>query len=235
MRRRNRARPVGQRAARRCCRNACGWRLSAPGAGVMDLSGHDASVVNPLLGTRALGRQPSRCGRAGGRALPTSTAASVLLCRRRAGAGSTTPSPRRTPSYLEVPGELAGIHAPGVAAPGPSAASARDSGGERQRDRRARPQASVHDVTLDHFTRAVHGDGRPVVDGRDAVNACVSAWPFSSQRDRPTSVAESGTEPRAISAADLVGALICVILARMNRSTGSPRCSRRRRTPRHRW
>ncbi|CDO22541.1 oxidoreductase domain-containing protein [Mycolicibacterium mageritense DSM 44476 = CIP 104973] len=150
-----------------------GWRLSAaPGAGVvMDLTGHDASVVNPLLGTRALEATAITVRQGRWESAADDAAASVLLYEDdvlvRFHDAFTTPY---TPSYLEVHGELGSIHAPEVMTPEPiGSVFLRDSGGEREID--VPDRRHPYDITLDHFTRAVHGDGRPVVDGRDAVNA----------------------------------------------------------------
>ncbi|MGV9801069.1 Gfo/Idh/MocA family protein [Mycobacterium sp. NPDC003449] len=150
-----------------------GWRLSdAPGAGVvMDLAGHDVSVVNPLLGTRAMAATAITVRQGRWDAAAEDAAAAVLLYEDdvlvRLHDAFTTPY---TPSYLEVHGELGSIRAPEVMTPEPiGAVFLNDAAGEREievLDRR-----HPYDVTLEHFTRAVHGDGRPVVDGQDAVNA----------------------------------------------------------------
>jgi 1,5-anhydro-D-fructose reductase (1,5-anhydro-D-mannitol-forming) len=150
-----------------------GWRLgNAPGAGVvMDLSCHDASVVNPLLGTRAL--ETSAITVKQGRWDTLSEDASSAVIRYeddvlvRLHDSFTTPN---TPTYLEVHGDEGSIVAPEVMTPEPiGAVLLRDERGQREievPDRR-----HTYDITLDCFTRAVRGEGRPVVDGHDAVNA----------------------------------------------------------------
>jgi len=150
-----------------------GWRLSdAAGAGVvMDLSCHDASVVNPLLGTRALQTSAItvKQGRWDTRSEDASSA--VILYEDdvlvRLHDSFTTP---HTPTYLEVHGDRGSIFAPEVMTPEPvGAVLLRGERGEREievPDRR-----HTYDITLDRFTRAVRGEGRPVVDGHDAVNA----------------------------------------------------------------
>jgi 1,5-anhydro-D-fructose reductase (1,5-anhydro-D-mannitol-forming) len=150
-----------------------GWRLGdAPGAGVvMDLSCHDASVVNPLLGTRALETSAITVmqGRWDTRSADASSA--VILYEDdvlvRLHDSFTTP---HTPTYLEVDGDEGSIFAPEVMTPEPiGAVLLRDERGEREiavPDRR-----HTYDITLDRFTRAVRGEDRPVVDGHDAVNA----------------------------------------------------------------
>lgn len=156
-----------------------GWRLSdASGAGVvMDLSCHDASVVNPLLGTQALeaiaitvmqGRWDTRSADASSAVIRYEDDVLVRLHD-----SFTTPY---LPTYLEVHGDEGSILAPEVMTPEPiGAVLLRDERG--QRDIEVPDRRHTYDITLDRFARAVRGEGRPVVDGRDAVNAlavCVS-------------------------------------------------------------
>jgi 1,5-anhydro-D-fructose reductase (1,5-anhydro-D-mannitol-forming) len=150
-----------------------GWRLSGrPGAGVvMDLSCHDASVVNPLLGTRALETVAITVRQ--GRWETASEDASAAVIRYeddvlvRFHDAFTTPN---TPTYLEVHGDGGSIVANDVMTPEPI-------GTVLLRTERGKTEVDVpdrrhpYDVTIDYFARAVVGDGRPVVDGRDAVNA----------------------------------------------------------------
>ena len=150
-----------------------GWRLSGvAGAGVvMDLSCHDASVVNPLLGTRAVEATAMTVKQGRWETAAEDAASSVLLYDDdvlvRLHDSFTTPY---TPSYLEVHGELGSITARGVMTPQPVGdVFLSDGSGEREID--VPDRRHPYDVTLEEFSRAVHGDGRPVVDGRDAVNA----------------------------------------------------------------
>ncbi len=150
-----------------------GWRLGdAPGAGVvMDLSCHDASVVNPLLGTRALETTAITVKQGRWDARSEDASSAVILYEDdvlvRLHDSFTTP---HTPTYLEVHGDEGSIFAPEVMTPEPiGAVLLRDERGEREiavTDRR-----HTYDITLERFTRAVRGEDRPVVDGHDALNA----------------------------------------------------------------
>ncbi|CAN5218189.1 1,5-anhydro-D-fructose reductase [soil metagenome] len=150
-----------------------GWRLgNVAGAGVvMDLSCHDASVVNPLLGTPALEATAITVRQGPWEAAAEDASSAVLLYGDnvlvRLHDSFTTPY---TPTYLEVHGEEGSIHAAGVMTPEPvGTVLLHDSAGEREID--VPDRRHTYDITLDHFTRAVHGEGRPIVDGFDAVNA----------------------------------------------------------------
>lgn len=150
-----------------------GWRLSdRPGAGVvMDLSCHDASVVNPLLGTRAL-ETIAMTVRQGRWETATEDASAAVIRYEddvlvRFHDAFTTP---HTPTYLEVHGEVGSIVAPDVMTPEPiGTVLLRTARGETEVD--VPDRRHTYDITIEHFARAVGGDGRPVVDGRDAVNA----------------------------------------------------------------
>lgn len=150
-----------------------GWRLSGvAGAGVvMDLSCHDASVVNPLLGTRALHAVAMTVTQGRWKSNAEDAASAVLTYEDdvlvRLHDSFTTPY---TPTYLEVHGEEGSITARGVMTPEPVGdVMLNDSRGEHQID--VVDRRHTYDITIDHFTRATRGDGRPVVDGHDAVNA----------------------------------------------------------------
>jgi 1,5-anhydro-D-fructose reductase (1,5-anhydro-D-mannitol-forming) len=150
-----------------------GWRLSdRPGAGVvMDLSCHDASVVNPLLGTRAL-ETVAITVRQGRWETATEDASAAVIRYEddvlvRFHDAFTTP---HTPTYLEVHGEEGSIVAPEVMTPEPiGTVLLRTARGETEVD--VPDRRHTYDITIEHFARAVVGDGRPVVDGQDAVNA----------------------------------------------------------------
>ncbi|MDT5361072.1 MAG: hypothetical protein QOC69_2834 [Mycobacterium sp.] len=150
-----------------------GWRLSdRPGAGVvMDLSCHDASVVNPLLGTRALETIAITVRQGRWETSTEDAAASVIRYEDdvlvRFHDAFTTP---HTPTYLEVHGDEGSIVAPEVMTPEPiGTVLLRTALGEIEVD--VPDRRHTYDITLEHFARAVVGDGRPVVDGHDAVNA----------------------------------------------------------------
>jgi 1,5-anhydro-D-fructose reductase (1,5-anhydro-D-mannitol-forming) len=150
-----------------------GWRLGdAPGAGVvMDLSCHDASVVNPLLGTRALETSAITVKQGRWDTLSEDAASAVIRYEDdvlvRLHDSFTTP---HTPTYLEVHGDEGSLVAPEVMTPEPiGTVLVRDDRGEREID--VPDRRHTYDITLDCFTRAVRSEGRPVVDGHDAVNA----------------------------------------------------------------
>jgi 1,5-anhydro-D-fructose reductase (1,5-anhydro-D-mannitol-forming) len=150
-----------------------GWRLSdRPGAGVvMDLSCHDASVVNPLLGTRALETVAITVRQGRWEAATEDASAAVIRYEDdvlvRFHDAFTTP---HTPTYLEVHGDEGSIVAPDVMTPEPiGTVLLRTARGETEVD--VPDRRHTYDITIEHFARAVVGDGRPVVDGQDAVNA----------------------------------------------------------------
>ncbi len=177
-----------------------GWRLeNGPGAGaVMDLSCHDASVINPLLGTRALHATAMTVRQGTWHHDGAEDAASAVLqydgdVLVRLHDSFTTPY---APTRLEVFGESGTIVATGVMTPEPEGTVVlRDSRGEREvevTDRR-----HTYDVTLDRFALATEGDGSPIVDGRAAVNAlAVSLAILESARTHTTVPVDFTTEPR---------------------------------------
>lgn len=150
-----------------------GWRLSdEPGAGaVMDLSCHDASVVNPLLAGKPL--EVSAITVRQGPWEAFSEDASQAVVRYTGNVlvhmhdSFTSPF---TPTYLEVHGDAGSIHASDVMTPEPiGTVLLTDDRGQREiavADRR-----HTYDITLEAFTAAVLGAGRPVVTGEDAFNA----------------------------------------------------------------
>ncbi|KAA0086531.1 gfo/Idh/MocA family oxidoreductase [Mycolicibacterium sp. P9-64] len=150
-----------------------GWRLSdRPGAGVvMDLSCHDASVVNPLLGTKALEAVAITVRQGRWETAGEDASAAVIRYEDdvlvRFHDAFTTP---QTPTYLEVHGDEGSIVAPDVMTPEPiGTVLLRTARGEAEVD--VPDRRHTYDITIEHFVNAVAGDGRPVVDGRDAVNA----------------------------------------------------------------
>ena len=150
-----------------------GWRLGdVPGAGVvMDLSCHDASVVNPLLGAAAL--ETSAITVRQGAWDAGSEDASMAVVRYEnevlVHLHDSFTSPH-TPTYLEVHGDAGSIHASGVMTPEPcGTVMLSDKNGDREitvEDRR-----HTYDITLEAFSAAVAGTGRPIVTGEDAYNA----------------------------------------------------------------
>ncbi|MCD4851570.1 Gfo/Idh/MocA family oxidoreductase [Arthrobacter sp. AK01] len=149
-----------------------GWRLeSAPGAGVvMDLSCHNASVVNPLLGTRPLdvvattlsqGSWPSGADDASSASIRYD--GGVLVDFQDS---FTLPF---TPSFIRINGEQGSLVGLDVMTPEPvGSVHLTDNRGCREilvGDRR-----HSYDITLEHFRLAVRSGARPVVDGLDAAN-----------------------------------------------------------------
>jgi 1,5-anhydro-D-fructose reductase (1,5-anhydro-D-mannitol-forming) len=136
-----------------------GWRLGdMPGAGVvMDLSCHDASVVNPLLGTAAL--QTSAITVRQGAWDAASEDASMAVVRYEnevlVHLHDSFTSPR-TPTYLEVHGDAGSIHAHGVMTPEPDGTVVLSN---RTGDREITVQDRRHtyDITLEAFSAAVAG------------------------------------------------------------------------------
>jgi len=150
-----------------------GWRLgSAPGSGaVMDLSCHNASVVNPLLGTRALTASAITVAQGDWVTEAEDAASSSILYENnvlvRFHDTFTTPF---APTYVEVHGTAGSLHAADVMTPEPiGSVVLHDGRGSHEID--VEDRRHTYDITLEHFTRATRGDGRPVVDGLDATNA----------------------------------------------------------------
>lgn len=150
-----------------------GWRLSGvAGAGaVLDLSCHDASVVNPLLGTRAI--ETTAIVATQGQWAARSEDVSMAVIRYEgdvlAQLHDSFTSPH-TPTLFEVHGDAGSIRAVDVMTPEPvGTVMLTDHSGTREievDDRR-----HTYDITLEAFSHAVAGDGRPVVTGEDAYHA----------------------------------------------------------------
>ncbi|MFF1831522.1 Gfo/Idh/MocA family protein [Paenarthrobacter sp. NPDC058040] len=150
-----------------------GWRLAGgPGAGVvMDLSCHNASVVNPLVGTAPLDVVASALSQGPWGPSATEDACSSSI---RYGGGVlvdfqdsfTLPF---TTSYIEVNGDRGSVLGNDIMTPEPKGAvMLTDSKGTREvnvADRR-----HTYDITLDHFRAAIRTGTRPIVDGVDAAN-----------------------------------------------------------------
>ncbi|MFC5061742.1 Gfo/Idh/MocA family protein [Actinomycetospora atypica] len=153
------------------------WRLGdAPGAGaVMDLTVHDASVVNALLGTTAV-EATALVGNQGPWAAGREDVAMAVLRHPgevlvRTHDAFTSPY---TPTTLEVHGDEGSIRAVGVLTPEPEGTVwLTDAGGTREHE--VPDRRHPYDLTLAAFTDAVHGAGRPVVDGTDGARALAVA------------------------------------------------------------
>ena len=150
-----------------------GWRLSgvAGSGAVLDLSCHDASVVNPLLGTPAI--ETTAIVATQGQWAAQSEDVSMAVIRYEgdvlAQLHDSFTSPH-TPTLFEVHGDAGSIRAVDVMTPEPvGTVELTDPSGTREigvDDRR-----HTYDITLEAFSRAVAGDGRPVVTGEDAYHA----------------------------------------------------------------
>ena len=147
-----------------------GWRLSGvAGAGaVLDLACHDASVINPLLGTRAI--ETTAITAVQGQWAASSEDVSMAVIRYErdvlAQLHDSFTSPY-TPTVLEVHGDAGSIRAVDVMTPEPvGTVVLTDHSGTHEiavDDRR-----HTYDITLEAFSQAVVGAGRPVVTGEDA-------------------------------------------------------------------
>jgi 1,5-anhydro-D-fructose reductase (1,5-anhydro-D-mannitol-forming) len=151
-----------------------GWRLAGgSGAGVvMDLSCHNASVVNPLVGTAPLDVVASALSQGPWGPSPTEDACSSSI---RYGGGVlvdfqdsfTLPF---TTSYIQVNGDKGSILGDDVMTPEPKGnVLLTDSKGTREVD--VADRRHTYDITLEHFRAAVRAGGRPIVDGVDAAKA----------------------------------------------------------------
>jgi len=150
-----------------------GWRLSdGPGAGaVMDLTCHDVSVVNPLLGTRAIETAAISARQGPWQAHSEDVSMAVIRYENDVLVqlhDSFTSA--YTPTCLEVHGDAGSLRAVDVMKPEPDGTvTLTDARGTREIevvDRR-----HTYDITLDAFVAATTGSGRPIVTGEDAYNA----------------------------------------------------------------
>lgn len=150
-----------------------GWRLGGePGAGaVMDLSCHDASVVNPLLARQALETASFTCRQGGWEAQSEDASIAIVLYDDEVLVhfhdSFTSPFTR---TYLEIHGDEGSIHASDVMTPEPlGEVVLTDAHGDREVD--VEDRRHTYDITLQAFCEAVAGTGRPIVTGEDAFDA----------------------------------------------------------------
>ncbi len=150
-----------------------GWRLrDGPGAGViMDLSCHNASVVNPLLSARPLNVVATALAQAGW----SSTAADASSATIHYDGGilvdfqDSFTLPFAT-SYIQVNGDQGSILGLDIMTPEPKGSVVlTDRDGQREIDVLDRRHS--YDITLEHFRSAIDDSSRPVVDGIDAMNS----------------------------------------------------------------
>jgi 1,5-anhydro-D-fructose reductase (1,5-anhydro-D-mannitol-forming) len=150
-----------------------GWRLSdEPGAGViLDITVHDASVLNPLVGAPAL--EVSALAVRQGEWDAGSEDAAMVAIRYAGEVLAQTHdafTSAYTPTRLEVHGDAGSILAHGVMTQDPvGQIYLTNSAGEREievTDRR-----DLYEIALTDFASAVHGSGRPSVTGAEGLAA----------------------------------------------------------------
>ncbi|MBT8163588.1 Gfo/Idh/MocA family oxidoreductase [Arthrobacter sp. GN70] len=150
-----------------------GWRLEeAPGAGVvMDLSCHNASVVNRLLGTRPLDVVAANANQGvWSSGVDDASSASIRYEGSVLADFQDSFTLPFTPSYIQVNGEHGNILGFDVMTPEPKGSVVlTDNGG--QYEIRVDDRRHSYDITLKHFRSSLYGISRPVVDGLDARNA----------------------------------------------------------------
>lgn len=154
-----------------------GWRLSGdPGAGViLDITCHDASVVNPLLDRAALDAVAlsAQQGPWGAQSEDSVVAAiryadDVLVQTHDA---FTIPF---APTGLEVHGDEGSIVATDVMTQDPiGRITLRDRAGAREIELAGR--RDLYQIVLDAFAAAVRGEGAPTATGRDGLAALAVA------------------------------------------------------------
>ncbi len=150
-----------------------GWRLSdAVGAGVvLDITCHDASVVNPLLGSPAIeavalsARQGSWDSRSEDVAMSVVRYADDVLVQTHD--AFTSPF---TPTVLEVHGDEGSVVGTDVMTQDPiGQVLLRDKAGTREID--VPDRRPLYDIVLSAFESAVRGDGTPTATGEDGLRA----------------------------------------------------------------
>lgn len=154
-----------------------GWRLSTPSAGagvILDITCHDASVTNALLGT------PVEAAALTARQGPWAAAvddAVMSVIRYEDDVLVETHDAFTIPhagTGLEVHGTDGSIVATDVMTQDPiGTVVLRDASGVREIDIQTRPD--LYETALEAFARAVAGDGRPSVTGVEGVHALAVA------------------------------------------------------------
>ena len=150
-----------------------GWRLGgAPGAGViLDITCHDASVVNPLLGRApidAIGLSARQGPWEAG-----SEDAAMALVRYDGGVLVSTHDAFAVPyapTGLEVHGDEGSVVATDVMTQDPAGRiTLRDRTGVREID--VGERRDLYQIVLTAFARAMRGEGEPTATGRDGLAA----------------------------------------------------------------
>lgn len=150
-----------------------GWRLSGePGAGViLDITVHDASVLNPLVGTPAL--EVVAVAVTQGPWEAASEDAAMVTIRYGGDVLAQTHdafTSAYTSTRLEVHGEAGSITGLGVMTQDPTGqVLLTDANGEREID--VTDRRDLYDVALTDFAAALDGTGRPTVTGGEGLAA----------------------------------------------------------------
>ena len=172
------------------------WRLTAPEQGggvILDITCHDAAAVRAILGREAV-EAAAIAARQG--PWQTSAEDAVIAAIRFEDDVLVQTHDAFTVAYaatgLEVHGSAGSIVATDVMTQDPiGRVVLRDERGEREisvPDRR-----DLYEVTLDAFAAAVHGEGRPIVDGLDGVRALAVALAVKEAAESGRTVAVSGS------------------------------------------
>jgi 1,5-anhydro-D-fructose reductase (1,5-anhydro-D-mannitol-forming) len=181
-----------------------GWRLSAPerGAGViLDITCHDAAAVRAILGRDALEAVAIAVRQGPWR---TTVEDAVVAALRFEGDVLVQSHDAFTVTYagtgLEVHGSDGSVVASDVMTQDPiGRVTLRDHRGEREvpvPDRR-----DLYEVALETFAAAVHGDGRPIVDGADGARALAVALAVKEAAETGRTVAVAN-DPEPTTKAD---------------------------------
>ncbi|MGK3958910.1 Gfo/Idh/MocA family protein [Arthrobacter sp. R4] len=148
------------------------WRLAGePGAGVvMDLSCHNASVVNQLLTTKPLHVMATTAHQGDWKAQAEDAASASIQYEDEVLVdfqdSFTLPY---SASYIEVSGDKGTVTGYDVMTPEPTGTVVMTNGSGR-REIPVADRRHTYDITLAAFKSSIHGGSRPIVDGVDAMN-----------------------------------------------------------------
>jgi 1,5-anhydro-D-fructose reductase (1,5-anhydro-D-mannitol-forming) len=171
-----------------------GWRLSnRPGGGViLDITVHDASVLNPLIGHPA--REVSALATTQGPWQAQAEDAAMVAIAYDGDILAQTHdafTSAFTPTRLEVHGEDGSIVGLGVMTQDPvGQVFLTDAAGEREID--VSDRRDLYDIAIEGFVQAIRGDGPPAVTGEEglAAYAVAQAALTSSRTGRAVSISE---------------------------------------------
>jgi 1,5-anhydro-D-fructose reductase (1,5-anhydro-D-mannitol-forming) len=149
------------------------WRLSGePGAGcILDITVHDASVVNPLLGRRAI-EATALSVRQGPWTSESEDAVAAVIRYEGDVLVQTHDSftSAFTPTRLEVHGDEGSIEATNVMTQDP-VGEVHLRGPSGLREIRVDDRRDLYEIAFGAFAAAVQGEGDPTVSGSDGVKA----------------------------------------------------------------